>query len=250
MKTLYHRFTPAVRVVLRILFLENIFYKLFYRRYYYGQDGEDVMMRLFFDIHRGGRLEKYKGFYIDIGAFDPAHLSNTKYFYDHGWSGINIDANPVSINIFKRLRKRDVNINCGVAGKEGVLDYYYLGPYSMMNTFDKALYDHWLSRGIKPGKIMKIEVKSINSILEKHLPIGQRIDFISMDVEGFEWEILQTFDFEKYAPRYFLIEDLDYGSDKDFMEYRNTETCKFMYKNGYMIAGKTPKTVVYKNVQI
>ena len=59
--------------------------------------------------------KKQKGFYIDVGAFDPNKGSNTKYLYNCGWSGINIDANPTSIEKFNLYRKRDINLHIGIS---------------------------------------------------------------------------------------------------------------------------------------
>jgi FkbM family methyltransferase len=158
------------------------------RKYYFGQDGEDVLLRTF--CYTG---KNHKGFYVDIGAFDPIEASNTQWFYERGWNGINIDANPCSIMLFNKKRKRDINIESGVSDKYGVMEYYYWGEDSSMNTFNDELYKKWTNEGRRVKEIKKIEVQPINNILEKYLPDGKHIDFIDLDIEGFEMKVLKTF---------------------------------------------------------
>jgi FkbM family methyltransferase len=212
------------------------------RKYYFGQDGEDVLLRVF--CYKG---KAYKGFYVDIGAFDPVQASNTQWFYERHWTGINIDANPCSIKLFNKRRKRDINVESGVSDKSGVMEYYYWGEDSSMNTFNKDLYTQWTSEGRKLKEIKKVKVQTINEILDNYLPIGKHINFISLDIEGFEMRILKTFNFNKYAPDYFLIEDLDYSNENtDFMEFASSPLYRFMKAQGYIVVAKTRLTVVFK----
>jgi hypothetical protein len=79
----------------------------------YGHSGEDLVLDR---LLNGKRM----GFYIDVGAHHPTRFSNTYLFYKKGWSGINIDANPKSMELFNRRRSRDINIEVGIAKK---MDY-------------------------------------------------------------------------------------------------------------------------------
>jgi FkbM family methyltransferase len=175
----------------------------------YSQDGEDKLLLSFYEGNW-----KMKGFYVDIGAYHPIYFSNTKLFYDMGWKGINIDANPEAIKKFDEARKRDINIQMGVSDTAGELNYYVIGKESTGNSFSEQLIE---KRGNKIEDIIKIKVKPINEILDDYLPRDQHIDFITIDVEDFEWRIIKTFNFDKYAPDFFLIEELEY-KNRDFME--------------------------------
>jgi hypothetical protein len=73
----------------------------------YSQDGEDMVLKVFFYENK----RKYEGFYIDVGAHHPFRFSNTAFFYQKGWRGINIEPTPDLIKKFKRYRKRDINLN-------------------------------------------------------------------------------------------------------------------------------------------
>ena len=69
----------------------------------YSQNGEDLILNRFLE-------NKKNGFYIDIGAHHPIRFSNTYLFYKKGWRGINIDAMPGSMDLFNKIRSRDINI--------------------------------------------------------------------------------------------------------------------------------------------
>jgi FkbM family methyltransferase len=202
----------------------------------HGEEGEDILLRLFLKKQTG-----VKGFYVDIGAFHPTNMSNTKYFYDIGWNGINIDANPASLVEFNKSRDRDINISCGVSDEYGELDYYYFGENDTINTFNKEQANEFEKLyNKKVAEIKKIPVEPINKILEKHCASDQHIDFITIDVEGFEMRILQSFDFQKYAPDYFLVEDLEH-QNKSLQEFKTGVLYKFLKSKGYNVVGKTKR---------
>jgi FkbM family methyltransferase len=205
---------------------------------YFSEQGEDILLSQY--------IKKKQGFYVDIGAYDPDIGSVTKMFYLKGWSGINIDPNPVSIKNFSKKRKRDININIGVSDREAELDFYFLGEESMCNTFDKNLIKENIMRGDKVN-ILKINVMPINKIFEKYLSQNQGIDFINLDVENYEMTILESFDFKKYGPEYFLIEDLTFiNKEIDFMSFTSSPLYQLMKQNGYIVVAKTYYTILFK----
>jgi FkbM family methyltransferase len=205
--------------------------------HFYSQDGEELLIRSF-----GGYKKNYKGFYIDIGAYHPLIYSNTQWFYEKGWKGINIDAMPDSMRIFNKIRKRDINLEIGISDESGEPEYYSFKYADDMNSFNSVLSKERINNG-EIKEIVKIKVFPINEVLKKYLPKQQKIDFITIDVEGYEMKILRTLDFKKYAPKFFLIEDY---FDKDFMEYRNTELYCFLKEKGYIVVGRTIWTVLFK----
>jgi FkbM family methyltransferase len=219
--------------------------KKIWSKNYYGETGEDALLLNYLNCEK-----KHKGFYVDIGAYHPARASNTYLFYKKGWRGINIDANPHSIKLFDKMRKRDINVNAGISDESGTLDYYSFEKGDSSNTFDKELYETWNKTNGKKADITKVEMRKINDILEKYLPQGQHIDFITIDVEGFEMKILKSFDYGKYSPDYFLVEDLSYyDKNKDFMEFCKSPLCSLLKEKGYIVAAKTWYSILFKKKQ-
>lgn len=164
----------------------------------YSQEGEDLVL---------GRLfNKDNGFYVDVGAHHPKRFSNTFLFYKKGWKGINIDAMPGSMKLFRNQRPRDINLEIPVAKEQKTLTYYKFNEPAL-NSFSEEIA---LSRR-KPYKIVStqtMETCPLSIILEKYICTTQEIDFFSIDVEGLDLEVLQSNDWEKFRPKVILVEQL------------------------------------------
>ena len=187
------------------------------------------------------------GFYVDVGAHHPKRFSNTQFFYERGWQGINIDAMPGSMTAFKKVRKRDINIECGVGEFQGLLNYYIFNEPAL-NGFSETLAkdrDSGIS-GYRIVKVLKVQVYTLAAILCKNLPDGQRIDFLSIDVEGYDFEVLRSNNWEKFRPTYVLIEIL--GSSLN--DLNGHAITSFMREKQYSIFAKSVNTVFFKNSQI
>lgn len=202
----------------------------------YSGEGEDMILRKIF-------YKKKKGFYVDIGAYHPKKSSNTYFFYKNGWNGINIDAMPGSMKLFNQLRKRDINLDMPL-GKDGETVSYYEFADKALNGFEsQKLKEKDSSKSQnKIIKIHQLKANSLNTILEKHLPKNQKIDFLSIDVEGQEFRILESFDFEKYKPNWILIEIWNYSMES----LSNGKVDSLLKNKGYTPAAKTLNTVFYQ----
>ncbi|HEX8769901.1 MAG TPA: FkbM family methyltransferase, partial [Acidimicrobiales bacterium] len=163
----------------------------------YAQNHEDVLLARLFP-------PGLTGFYIDVGANDPIHNSVTKYFYDSGWHGINIEpaAGP-----FERLveeRPRDVNLNIGLSDQPGTLTFHEFPPESSGgSTFSAAQAEWHLNSGI-PSSPRPVEIKTLAEVCEEH--VTGEIDFLSVDVEGLERQVLEGGDWKRWRPRVVLVE--------------------------------------------
>jgi FkbM family methyltransferase len=166
----------------------------------YGQDGEDLILNRLLD---GQAL----GFYVDVGAHHPVRFSNTYLFYQRGWCGINIDAMPGSMKKFNKVRPRDINIESGVAGSAGKLMYHRFNEPAL-NTFDAAEAEHKNKPPYQMIETVEVAVERLDALLARYLPAGQQIDFLSVDVEGKDEEVLRSNDWTRYRPRFILAETL------------------------------------------
>ncbi|GHV42905.1 hypothetical protein AGMMS49546_23020 [Spirochaetia bacterium] len=154
---------------------------------------------------------------------------------------------PNSMRQFKKVRSRDINIEAGVSDKNGELDYYSFEEPTL-NSFDKAISEERIKKGLKLKEIIRVPVFTINDLLGKYMPHGQPIDFITIDVEGYEYCILQSLDYAKFAPKYFLIEELDYKT-VDLLEYDASPIYCLLKKQGYAVVAKTQRTVIFRKTE-
>jgi len=196
----------------------------------YGQDGEDLILDRLLD-------RQANGFYVDVGAHHPVRFSNTYLFYRRGWRGINIDAMPGSMRAFNRIRPRDMNSEAGVAGTSGLLDYFQFNEPAL-NTFDEG---EAAQKNRPPYKLintLKIPVERLDQLLNKHLPAKQCIDFMSVDVEGKDHEVLSSNDWHRYRPRLVLAETLR----TDLLTLQSCPVTKLLMDVGYRPVAKAYNT--------
>lgn len=170
-----------------------------YFRGSFSQKSEDLIIDKFFN-------HKTKGFYIDIGAYHPQFNSNTKYFYDKGWYGINIEPNPSRISLFKQERKRDINLNVGI-GVIKKMAIFYEFDSTGFSTFSKKEADHLIKLGYKLRKKIKIQMQRLEEVMKKYVKSG--IDFMTVDTEALDLEVLKSNNWKKYRPKLLCIETLD-----------------------------------------
>lgn len=202
-KQLYHTYRKQGAIALSDYLLKSFKY-LTIDKYLHGsfsQKGEDLVIDKYFN-------HKKKGFYIDIGAYDPMLNSNTKFFYDRGWNGINIEPNPTRIKLFEGARKRDINLNLGVGSANGKTIFYELEANGL-STFSEKEANSMISVGHKLKRKIKVQMHKLEEIMKKYVKSG--VDFISIDTEALDLEVLKSNDWKKYRPKILCIETLDFA---------------------------------------
>jgi FkbM family methyltransferase len=165
----------------------------------YSCHGEDLVV---------DAILRYKqtGIYVDIGANDPIHTSNTKRFYDRGWSGICIEPNPQKWAVFCQVRPRDITLNCGVSDTEGAFTFYCMDQDNV-STFDPAVVKHMgIERGAKVVQECSVTTKRLENIIGEYPGSNREIDFMSVDVEGYELKVLRSNNWELYRPKLLVVE--------------------------------------------
>ena len=202
--------------------------------YSYAQEGEDRILMRYFD----GRK---KGFYLDVGAHHPKLYSNTFLFYNQGWNGINIDAMPGSMEIFNKQRPRDINIEAAISKNTEKLPFYIFSDKAL-NTFSKDLAD---AREDKEKGHYLVETKIINTIplsqvLEKYLPQNQHIDFMTLDIEGYDLNALESMNLNQFRPELILVEV--YADN-----IMDAPIDRYLRSQGYTFYAKAVLTCIYKN---
>ena len=181
----------------------------------------------------------YIGFYVDIGAHHPFRFSNTYALYKAGWSGINIDPMPKSMEKFRRFRPRDINLEIAIGASQDIKPYYIFEEKAL-NTFDESLARDY-ARSSRLVDVISIPCYPINAILARYA--SAPIDLLSIDVEGQDMAILSTLDFAVYAPRVVLAESFSQDLMRDPL-------VSFMQTKGYNLLAKTTRTCIFVRARI
>jgi len=201
----------------------------------YAQEGEDILIDRILNNQK-------QGFFIDVGAHHPMRFSNTYYFYRKGWRGINIDAMPGSMKLFQEHRPEDINIEAAISRDPSPLVYYRFNEPAL-NTFIKEEAEK--KDGLATYRIeekITIQTTTLSSIIDQYLPKGKEVDFLTIDVEGLDLEVLQSNDWSRVKPRLIIVEDL---SRELNLILENSATRQFLEQQGYRLFSKLYNTCMY-----
>lgn len=201
----------------------------------YSQEGEDILIERYLG-------KKSKGFYIDIGAHHPFRFSNTYYFYRQGWSGINIEPNPELFGLLSKHRPHDINLNIGLSDKPQDLTYY---------SFEEAAYNtfsHEIAMQLIANKNILIRKEQIATttlpLALKNLILPTNIDFLSIDTEGMDLDILMTNDWDSLRPQLILAE-LKVDSLRLALESKMNQ---YLEQSNYRLVSKLYNTILFKRL--
>jgi FkbM family methyltransferase len=165
----------------------------------YAQNAEDIVLAR-------GLLTGQPGFYVDIGGYDPDQESVTKLFYERGWRGINVEPISDFVDRFQVERPRDINICAAVSEIDGQTELW-ISPTVVPghSTLDSGIAASHADDGLA---FVRRSVASLRlaTLLDKYLPVGQVVDFLKIDVEGAEEEVLRTWDPLRCRPRVIVVE--------------------------------------------
>lgn len=196
-------------------------YQLDFKMKYYSQYGQDeyLLNEIF--------PNKTDGYYVDIGANDGISLSNTKKMEELGWNGICIEPHPKRFSELLQNR-RCLCYNTAVSDKNDLLDFLCVEGYSQMlsgilENYDKRHLDRIENEiNLYGGEksIIKVQSRRFSEIVNK-----VNIDYVSIDVEGSELNILNSIDFSKHNIKCFSIENA----------YDSNELNLFLIDRGYML---------------
>jgi FkbM family methyltransferase len=171
--------------------------KKFFAPKYFGQTAEDAILRIY--------LPEKKGFYLDIGAGRPITGSNTYAMYLRGWSGLCVEPITVNARLLRALRRRDKVLNILVGRHETAIDFWEFEPYEY-STADESVAKKVLGyEGIRLLGFSKKIVRPLSDIAPVSSPMEASL--LSVDVEGFDLEVLKSNNWESFYPRVICVEE-------------------------------------------
>jgi FkbM family methyltransferase len=161
----------------------------------HSQNLEDVLLdRAFAGLERG--------FYVDVGANDPEKFSVTKHFYDHGWSGINIEPGAVFEKL-ARARPRDTNLRIAVSDEPGTLAFHEYPNADGLSTLEER--PPGAPAELLAGRVTRtVQVRPLRDVFAEYQP--PQIDFLSIDVEGHERRVIRGNNWTRWRPRVVVVE--------------------------------------------
>jgi FkbM family methyltransferase len=167
-------------------------------RVHFSQLGEDALLWHYFH-------DKSDGFYVDVGCHDPLRYSNTHLLsHFRNWRGINIDADERAILAFQTTRPRDINLCVGVGMSEGSKPFTIFND-GAVNTFDPAMAAQQSPR-FGEGATRPIQIKKLATILSEHVPEAAQIDYMNVDCEGLDHEVIESNDWTRFRPAILSVE--------------------------------------------
>lgn len=204
----------------------------------YAQHGEDLLVE-----HLMRVLQVQQPFYIDVGAHHPYILSNTYLLYQQGGRGINIEPDPSLIEAFRQYRPLDTNLQCGVRFNHSTESTLYIMSSPVLNTFSRQEAEHVSAFGTYTiaGEV-QVTLRSIPDIIEAHCPEGV-VDFMSIDVEGLDCEIIQYNSLDTIRPKVLCVETMRY-TEKGIGQ-KNEDLIQYLSGINYQVHADTGLNTIF-----
>ena len=204
----------------------------------YSQYSEDfIAYRIFKDL-----LNKPRPRYLDVGANHPVYGNNTYLMYKNGGSGVLVEPSHTSARLCNFIRRRDLVLEIGIAPlhliqeNPSILFEFY--P-STLNTFSSSSAQSYLELGHRLIRKSSVSYLSLEKVLNDNKPF----DFLSLDIEGLDLDVLRECDIATHDIDLICLETVAYSSGSlshHILEYDNV-----MSRNGYTILARTPVNTLY-----
>jgi FkbM family methyltransferase len=198
----------------------------------YSHSGEDRLIWKLFGY-------RATGVYVDVGCYHPVDYSNSYLLYRAGWRGVVIDADEHFLGLYAELRPGDRVRACAIANTagKGVL---FTFPDRSLNTIDEAAAERW--QKANPGATFirqPIEMRPLRDVLDDEA-MGA-VDFLNIDVEGADLQVLASNDWARWKPSIVAVEDHVLELDR----VHASKTYVFLREEGYALHSKCNYTSVY-----
>lgn len=204
-------------------------------RFSFSQYGEDLLVE---------SLLPAKGFYIDVGAYDPVILSNTYNLYQlRGWQGILIEPNPVLAGRLRFRRPRDIVVEAALSVRDGNADYQLSGCLQPGGDSMNRLVSASPAGGhqTKNASIIQVRTTTLGRVIEEYLPRSIKVEFLSIDVEGCDLDVLKHNDWNRCRPTIIAIEAHTKKAEAEISRYLRTR--------GYTFVARMVLTLIYQRTE-
>jgi FkbM family methyltransferase len=196
---------------------------------FYSQCGEDkILYEKYFK-------DKKNGVFLELGAMDGVIYSNTKFFEDTlGWSGVLIEPHPQMFRTLQQNRPNSKCYNCAISSRSGTVDMVINPHVPAVSTIDYTTSEQFMNVWHKNSYKVTVQTNTLSAVL-KHAGVDH-IDFFSLDVEGHEYDVLQSMDWS-IPVHVLLVETLGLPNDD--------KVRKLLSENGFVYDGKCAHNEVW-----
>ena len=185
-------------------------------------------------------FEKNIGKYVEIGCNHPTLASNSFRLYLSGWNGLVIDGNARYEKLWRAARPKDKFINTLVSADTQKDMPFYEHYAGFVST---AVREHASQFDEEDFNLKYKDSLNINEVLTKNNI--NRIDILFIDIEGMDYEVLSSLDFDQYQPNFICIEDHDFQKD---LSFGDSEINAYLQKKGYLLDGMLNPSFIYKKI--
>lgn len=213
---------------------KDIFLQYLWLRESYSQCAEDIIL--------ASHISKEKGVYVDIWANHPMRLNNFYLFYKKWWTWINVEPNYIVYKKLLRKRAKDINLNLGIGNGEK-LDFYIIDA-DTLSTFDKETAMSYTKLGHKIIETRQIETITLEKLFDLHI-WNKEIDILSVDVEWFDMQVLESNNWDKYKPHFIILETLEYSNEWTWKKLNNVFD-PYLEDKWYRIVADTFINTIYQ----
>lgn len=218
-------------------FLKRIKFKL--KQTSYSQAGEDAIIRYLFNDYGIKQIK-----YLDLGSNIPDFGNNTFWFYINNSQGVCVEADYNLYKKIKKIRHKDKVINAGVSISDDKKATFYIFNEPALNTFDKEeAYNRTMSGKYRILKEVEVDLVNINSLISDNFQTYP--DFISIDIEGLDLDVLKSLDFNNFPIPVFCVETCVYS--ETHIRPKNSLIIDFMKSKGYFIYADTYINTIFVN---
>lgn len=209
-----------------------------YSKLSFGLEGEDLILSKIAKFSKSQR-----GFFVDVGAHHPFRFSNTALFYLHGWRGVNIDPTPGAIERFRKMRPRDINLDVAISEDESVRNFYIYSE-AALNGIDCDRSEELAGTGYRLINTIPVRTVPLAKVLKQHLAALPKPNFLTVDAEGHDLEVLRSNDWDRFPFEWVLAElQLD-----DASHLGDSPIATFLDHHGYCLRAFTGRTGIFSKV--
>lgn len=202
--------------------------------------GEDIVVLSYFNWFKHEDQDSKKRIYVDVGAYHPSNLSTTLLMSKLGWKGVNIDLDPEKIELFKQARPHDQNVVAAISDQRKTVRHlkYPLGTTNRIAEITQTNFKSICNE--EPQEITEIETVTLTEILDNSPFHDRKIDYLNVDCEGHDFEVLKGLDYQRYAP-YIITVEAHTADEQKVLK-------KFLAEMGYELTAILRYTLVFKKI--